>query len=67
MKYWKVTYTWWYSVNKQFAYMKAETEEDVYKNFERVYHFGYEDIDILNVEETTAEEILNSVVKSSKE
>lgn len=63
MKYWKVTYRWWHSVIKSIGYMQAETKKDVYTNFEKVNHFGYEDIDILSVEEITAEEILDTVVK----
>ena len=60
MKYWKITYCRWYSVIKEIGYIQAATEKDACANFEKANHFGYEDIDILNIEETTAEEILNN-------
>ena len=61
MKYWKVSYKWWCSVSMSYDYVKAETEREAYQKFDS--QFGYEEIDIKNIEEISAEEILNEVVK----
>lgn len=61
MKYWKVSYKWWWSVSMSYGYVKAETEREAYQKFDS--QFGYEEIDIKNIEEISAEEILNEVVK----
>lgn len=63
MKYWKVTYTHWFSPYKVVGYAQADSEKAVWQNFERINGFGYEDIDIVSVEETTAEQILSETVK----
>lgn len=61
MKYWKVSYKWWYSVSMSYGYVKAETIEEAYRKFDS--QFGYEEIDIKNVEEISPEKILNEIVK----
>lgn len=61
MKYWKVSYKWWYSVSMYYGYVKAETIEEAYIKFDS--QFGYEEIDIKNIEEISPEEILNEIVK----
>ena len=61
MKYWKVSYKWWYSVSESYGYVKAETKEKAYKKFDS--QFGYEEIDIKDIKEISPEEILNEIVK----
>ena len=63
MKYFKVTYMWWFSVVPSTGYVSAESKEEVWKNFEKKCGFGYEDIDIKSVEEVSVEKILQGVVK----
>lgn len=57
--YWKFTYMWWCSVCKETQIVKADSESEAYKKFNS--HFGYEDVDIVNCEKITAEEILNEI------
>lgn len=59
--YWKFTYRWWYSVTKQTMFVKADTKEKAIETFES--NFGYEDVDMLDYEQITEEEILKTIVK----
>ena len=57
---WKITYVYWCSVVKQTAYVKADTEKDAYQEFDK--HFGYEEVDIKNIEQSTIEDVLKENV-----
>ena len=57
---WKFTYVYWCSVVRETVYVKAETEKEAYKEFDK--HFGYEEVDIKCVEPATVEEALKDVV-----
>ena len=57
---WRFTYIYWCSVVKQTAYVKADTESEAYKEFDK--HFGYEEVDIKDVEQVSVEETLKEFV-----
>lgn len=59
--YWKVIYTMWYSVNEEkVIYIEADTREEALNKVDN--KFGYEQIDIKSVIETTPENILKEVI-----
>ena len=66
-KIWRVTYIPWYSVVRQHQYCQADSKEEVYRNFEYTFGFGYEEIDIYDIEEVTWEEAVKSLIPVLKE
>ena len=58
---WKFTYSWWYDpCKKEIKFVKAETEDDAFREFDK--HFGYEDIDVREIEKSSIEEVLKTNV-----